>query len=200
MPFKIGDKVKFLNEEGGGEVTRIVDENNVEITDDHGFEYVVRKSELVSEGKSAIDHGEIRERLKEKGGPGSAMEKSGMSGPGRQKMKDYLMESRKYWTSKDKDFIEIDLHIEELIDKPGHMTDGQKLQFQLDHARFCLEEAISMRMKRLVFIHGVGSGVLRHELRQWLTTLTYVHLENANYRRYGIGATEVCIHNDVFNT
>ena len=194
MPFEVGDKVKYLNEEGGGLVLRIVDEYRLEIIDEHGFDYIIKKSEVVSEGKSSVDEKTIKDKLKGFHESESKVHDSQLHNPEFQKIiTDYLMSSRQYWTSKDKDFIEIDLHIEEIVDKPRHMNDGQKLHFQLDHARYCLEEILNIGMKRVVFIHGVGGGVLRHELRKWLNTIQYLDIVNANYHRYGIGATEVRI-------
>jgi len=194
MPFKVGDKVKYLNEEGGGLVLRIIDEENLEIQDEHGFDYIVKKSEVVSEGKNTVNEKAIKDRLKSFNVSGSEGRKSEVPNPKYSNLiTDYLMSSKHYWTSKDKDFIEIDLHIEEIVEKPGNINDGQKLHFQLDHACYCLEEILNMNIRRVIFIHGVGSGILRDELRKWLNTLSYIEIINANYHRYGIGATEVRI-------
>ncbi len=38
MRFKVGDKVKFLNENGGGKVVAIVDSKLVKVETDDGFE------------------------------------------------------------------------------------------------------------------------------------------------------------------
>ena len=47
MDFKIGDKVKFLNDVGGGVVTRIIDKTLVGVLVDDGFEVPVMASELI---------------------------------------------------------------------------------------------------------------------------------------------------------
>lgn len=47
MPFEVGDYVKFLNEKGGGEVIRTFDDGRVEVRDEHGFDYMIKKSEMV---------------------------------------------------------------------------------------------------------------------------------------------------------
>lgn len=47
MRFKVGDKVKFLNENGGGVVTGIVDSRLVKVETDGGFEMPVLSSELI---------------------------------------------------------------------------------------------------------------------------------------------------------
>lgn len=46
MKCKVGDKVRFLNEVGGGKVTR-VDKNTVYVLSDDGFETPVMRSEVI---------------------------------------------------------------------------------------------------------------------------------------------------------
>lgn len=47
MKFKIGDKVKFLNEKGGGTVTKIISPSLVHVSIEEGFDVPVMPSELV---------------------------------------------------------------------------------------------------------------------------------------------------------
>lgn len=47
MKFKIGDKVKFLNESGGGVISKIVSPGMVNVTIEDGFEIPVMISELI---------------------------------------------------------------------------------------------------------------------------------------------------------
>ena len=49
--FKIGDKVRFLNADGFGVVTKILNNKEVEIENDFGFEEVFKIKELVPERK-----------------------------------------------------------------------------------------------------------------------------------------------------
>jgi len=58
-----------------------------------------------------------------------------------------------------------------------------------------LRNAEEKKMKRVIFIHGVGQGVLRQEIRRILNEY-YPHCEfmDAPYHIYGYGATEVRIH------
>jgi hypothetical protein len=48
MKFKIGDKVRFLNEKGEGIITKIINKNSVGVTIEDGFELPFLISELVS--------------------------------------------------------------------------------------------------------------------------------------------------------
>ena len=52
--------------------------------------------------------------------------------------------------------------------------------------------AAEQRIRRVVFIHGVGQGVLRHQIRSRLD-MYYPNctVRDANPREYGSGATEV---------
>lgn len=51
MRFKVGDKVKFLNENGGGTVISILDSKLVKIETDEGFEMPVLNTELIKDAR-----------------------------------------------------------------------------------------------------------------------------------------------------
>lgn len=53
MKFKVGDKVKFLNESGGGEITEIMDDQLVKVRDESGFEIPVLAKELINDAQIA---------------------------------------------------------------------------------------------------------------------------------------------------
>ena len=63
MNFKIGDKVRFLNEPGGGIITKIISTSMVNVAIEEGFEIPTMTSELLlstnSEDKASIFHEEI---------------------------------------------------------------------------------------------------------------------------------------------
>lgn len=52
MQFKIGDKVRFLDEMGGGKVTAILDNRMLKVETDDGFEIPVLSSELIPDYRS----------------------------------------------------------------------------------------------------------------------------------------------------
>ncbi|WP_461599884.1 DNA mismatch repair protein MutS, partial [Winogradskyella sp.] len=64
--------------------------------------------------------------------------------------------------------FEVDLHIHQLTDSTKGMTNFDMMNLQLDTARRQLEFAIRKRIPKMVFIHGVGEGVLRQELETLL--------------------------------
>ena len=90
--------------------------------------------------------------------------------------------------------IEIDLHINELLDDAHGMTNSEILNYQLDKFREVMEKYKSKREQKIVFIHGKGDGVLRkallEELKRKYGTCRY---QDASFQEYGFGATLVTI-------
>lgn len=87
----------------------------------------------------------------------------------------------------------VDLHMEELRNEYSDMTSGEKLEAQLRYFSGKLEEAIRLRKKNLIVIHGVGKGRLRDEVRLILDDYPNITYSDASYETYGYGATEVFI-------
>jgi len=89
---------------------------------------------------------------------------------------------------------EVDLHITELLETEVGMTDKEKLDYQMDAFRAEMKAAIKEKHSRIVFIHGVGNGTLKLEIRRELHRL-YPHFpfQDASFREYGYGATMVIL-------
>ena len=60
--------------------------------------------------------------------------------------------------------FEVDLHINQLVENTRNLDNCDMLSMQLNTAKRKLEYAISKRFSKVVFIHGVGEGVLKREL------------------------------------
>ncbi|MCL2597169.1 MAG: DUF2027 domain-containing protein [Paludibacter sp.] len=92
------------------------------------------------------------------------------------------------------EIIEIDLHINALLDTTKGMTNGQILEYQLNKLHSTLEQYKNNRGQRIVFIHGKGEGILRAEIEKQLKTRykTY-YFQDASFQKYGFGATMVMI-------
>jgi hypothetical protein len=86
---------------------------------------------------------------------------------------------------------EVDLHIEELMDNWSGMSNAQLLDVQLRTVQKELDAAIAAHMRRVVFIHGVGNGRLKTEVRKVLSTYKGIRIHDGSFARYGFGATEV---------
>jgi len=74
------------------------------------------------------------------------------------------------------------------------MSNHEMLNLQIDTAKRQLEFAIRKRIQKIVFIHGVGEGILKEELKYLFGRYENVKCYDADYQKYGLGATEVYIY------
>lgn len=87
---------------------------------------------------------------------------------------------------------EIDLHIESLTEDYKALSSAEILNIQLSRFRDVLSKAQYERWKQLVFIHGVGDGRLKFELRKILgSQFPDTRYQDASFLEYGYGATAV---------
>jgi hypothetical protein len=93
------------------------------------------------------------------------------------------------------DIEEIDLHIEELLDDIRGLDNGQILEIQKARFITALEAGFAAKTKKMVFIHGVGNGRLKYEIRRLLDTqyVGLVRYYDASFQEYGFGATMVIL-------
>ena len=90
--------------------------------------------------------------------------------------------------------LEIDLHINELLDTTAGMSNSDILQYQLQKVREILNEHKNEKGRKIIFIHGKGDGVLRNALITELKTkYKTFYYQDASFREYGYGATQVTI-------
>lgn len=92
------------------------------------------------------------------------------------------------------DTLEVDLHIHELVDNANGLSNKEILDIQVEKVEREMRSAIESRAKRVVFIHGVGQGVLKQEMAKLLKSKfpKYVY-QDASFKEYGYGATMVMI-------
>ena len=90
--------------------------------------------------------------------------------------------------------VEIDLHIDALLDDTTGMGNAEMLNYQLDTFRKVLEEYKRNTGQKIVFIHGKGDGVLRKAILDELKRkYRSYQSQDASFREYGYGATMVTI-------
>lgn len=183
MKMKRGDIVETIDDAIKGTVKR-VSGTTIIVEDANGFEFQFEENELmlVSSSKAldnAIYDTDIESIKKEK-----------------ELSKRKIIQAVK---SKERHIpkFEVDLHIHQLTDSTKGMTNFDMINLQLETARQQLEFAIRKRIPKMVFIHGVGEGVLRQELETLLGRYNNVQFYDADYKTYGIGATEVRIFQNV---
>tara|TARA_R110002124_G_scaffold286985_1_gene469547 strand:- start:2168 stop:2716 length:549 start_codon:yes stop_codon:yes gene_type:complete len=177
MNFIVGDFVAVLDDIVKGTITGIND-THILIKDDTGMIFSYLPSELVK-----VD--ENQHQL------------TAYSEINNQFLQDKIAEnpkkkSQNFSKAKNEVIFEVDLHINQLVNSTNRLDNYDMLTIQLETAKRKLEYAIQKRISKIVFIHGVGEGVLKSEL-VYLFKKYAVKYYDASYKKYGLGATEVAI-------
>ncbi len=175
---KIGDKVSVLDEDISGRVIAILGEI-ITIVDSDGFELQYAKKELVMNSHGVSEYDMIPHNISE-----VLSEKQSKKMVNSKRMKPKVRNLPP---------MIVDLHIHQLLPKTRGLNNFEMLNIQLDEAKRQLNFAISKKIQRIVFIHGVGEGVLRMELEFLLKRYENLKFYDADYQKYGLGATEVYI-------
>lgn len=88
----------------------------------------------------------------------------------------------------------VDLHIAELVDTTAGMSNSDMLNLQIDRFRQVMDANLRNHGMKIIFIHGKGEGVLRNALLKELNYRYKEHdVQDASFREYGFGATQVKI-------
>lgn len=174
-----------LDEDLAGTITEIRGNSIIMETND-GFLMSFNKTELV---KNKMDSSLKNHLFKNTNAQSVISEKEAVSKHKQKKVKT----KERYEAT-----MEIDLHINQLVKHSKSMSNHDMLTLQLDTAKHQLEFAIKKRIPKIVFIHGVGEGVLKVEL-EYLFGRYGVKFYDANYQKYGSGATEVYIYQNPKN-
>ncbi len=175
---QINDRISVLDDDIFGVIVQINAEI-VSILCDDGFEMDFEKSQIVvmdnQLAKDAFKSTSARKVLSEKNIPS--------------KKRNVKVKSK----DRVKPTMEVDLHIHQLIPSDKGLHAHDKLTIQMDTAKRQLDFAISKKIQRVVFIHGIGAGVLRAELEYLFRRYDNVTYEDADYQKYGRGATTIFI-------
>lgn len=90
--------------------------------------------------------------------------------------------------------VEIDLHIDQLLDTTQGMSASDILNYQMETFHRILKENAEKKGRKIVFIHGKGEGVLRTAIEKELKTrYKSYQFQDASFQEYGFGATMVKI-------
>lgn len=195
---EIGVKVRFLNDIGEGTVTKILDSTHVMVEDQDGFEFQHSTGELIL----------VQDREKEAEGYDRAipsvaeiLQQEVSSKTQKLIEKDF---KERYAEANNRpigaDTEEVDLHMHHLVDSQSGLEPAAMLELQLSHFERLLQIGVQQKKKRMIFIHGIGQGVLRHQIwsriEQFYPDCT---CRSADPRRFGNGATEVWIGESAFS-
>lgn len=179
MEFSIGEKVGFLYEKGGGIIKRFEAGQKVIVEDETGFERPFLLSELVKIHSNEYHMEDYSETL---------LEDESLS-----KAHYFIRKETLTGRRRPSEVWEIDLHIEELVDSHVGMSNTQILMKQMSEFRTFYKKAMAKSIPKLIVIHGVGEGVLKHEIHTFLSRKENVEFYDAPYIDYGKGATEIRI-------
>ena len=180
MKFEINDSVAVLDDDLSGTITKI-EGSEITVATTNGFDLKFEAHELVKikdprmMSRSLFSSKSLESVLSEK-------ETKKRQNPPKISSKDRSQPA-----------MEVDLHINQLIKNPRGMQNHEMLDLQIETAKRRLEFAIQNRIQRIVFIHGVGEGVLKLELEYLFKRYEGLKFYDANYQKYGQGATEVYI-------
>lgn len=174
--FNKGDNVTVLDDAMDGIVTNVIG-NEITVLTTDGFELKFAPKELLKingdELKMGIGNQPIALILKDKEIP---------------KPRSFVREKK---SKKEVPVPEFDLHIEKLVQNFRGMNNYDILTLQTETAQRHIEFAVRNRIPKIVFIHGVGEGVLKAELDFLLGRYDQISFKDGNYQKYGSGATEV---------
>ena len=171
---KVGDLVSVIDEDANGRITQIKQQSIVVVADEDGFELEYTSKELI---KIDEEHELEYDRSVEK------------TDHGKDKVYKKLNPVRHK-----KDVVEVDLHIEELVEDHRGWSNAEILLHQLDKFEKVLSSAFQTGKRKMVVIHGRGDGVLRFEIRKKLRDYPGIEVHDASYKTYGQGATEILLH------
>ncbi|MEE3999342.1 Smr/MutS family protein [Tenacibaculum sp. FZY0031] len=178
MCLEIGNKVAVIDANINGVVVKLIG-NDVFILDSDGMEYCFAKKELV---RIELDQSELS-KYSDINNP---MLKAKIQSKEKKKKTSFVKDKKEV-------VMEVDLHVEKLVKSTRGMDNFDILSLQINTAKHKLEYCMSKKISKLVFIHGVGDGVLKTEL-QYLLNNYAVKYYDASYQKYGQGATEVYIY------
>lgn len=113
------------------------------------------------------------------------------------KDKDRKETDKRYKSSKsgeNKGVEEVDLHINELVDNHSELSNSEILDIQMSRFTTTLDGGIIAGTRKMVFIHGLGNGRLKHEVQKTLDRkYPKLKYQDASFKEYGYGATMVII-------
>lgn len=144
--------------------------------DEEAFVVTVFEENMLTDSVKSLDKNEIKQILTQK-----EVENKRINQPKRFKKSEELNEV-------------VDLHIHELIDDEKGLSNAEMLEIQLKTFKKRMDEAIKKKSKSIVFIHGIGNGKLKMELRRELDRQYKKYsYQDASFREYGWGATMVIL-------
>jgi len=176
MRFQIGNIVRVIDEAIEGEIINISAQAiTIRTIDDFDFEFQPHEIVVIKENQKELSKfSDINNSLLQ------------------EKLKEGTTKKSVFKRDKNEVILEVDLHIEQLVPSTRNLDTFDILNYQLRHAKGKLEWAMAKRISKIIFIHGVGDGILKKELFGLLKRYP-VRFTDASFKKYGYGATEVSL-------
>lgn len=168
--------MRLLDEPVTGTVVRGLGNDVFEVLTEDGFHYEIHGDRLIEERVDEFDHANVF--------PFQLAEAEGdTSNAGSNQSKGHAQER----------ILEVDLHFEALPQYSRQCHPAEILKLQLNHLREQIRHARTVKIRRLIVIHGVGEGVLRENVINLLESMERIEHFDASFAKYGRGATEVLL-------
>lgn len=180
MNLTVGDKVTVVDEAISGTVLKI-EGNTVFIETNDGFLLDFQEKELLK----IVDKDPLKSRVFSDHSFSTVLSEKEQN----TRKKSVKVKPK----DRNKPAMEVDLHIHNLTENTRNLSNYDMLTLQVDTAKRQLEFAIGKRIQKIVFIHGVGEGVLKMELETLFDRYDNVKYYAADFQKYGLGATEVYV-------
>lgn len=191
--FKVGDRVRFLHQSGEGVVLAIEEGGHALVVEDSdGFPMRFSAKECLPVPNAAEEAKAYASKDITKG---ELLERNVDERILKASQKDFDVKYKNPDATnmrKRDEHMEVDLHFHALTGARDRATPHEMLSLQLEHFDRMMRRAEEKRIPRIIFIHGVGQGRLRQEIRDALTAYwPHCSCREGDPRKYGHGATEV---------
>ncbi|MEC8598427.1 MAG: Smr/MutS family protein [Bacteroidota bacterium] len=191
--FSVGDRVRFLHQIGEG-IVQAVEENGqtLLVEDGDGFPMRFAAKDCLPVPNAAE---EVRAYASKEISKGELLERNVDETVLKAAQKDFDVKYRNPNATnmrKRDEHMEVDLHYHVLTGVRDSASPHEMLSLQMEHFDRMMRRAEEKRIPRIVFIHGVGQGRLRQEIRDALASYwPQCTCREGDPRKYGHGATEV---------
>lgn len=160
---KIGDLVSVIDDNLKGKISG-VQENLVQIEDEHGFVYEIEKDKIVLYNHNIYDEIFITTK------------------------KEY---SEKLNKKSEINTQSIDLHFEKLVKNPTDFESWERMMIQREKLIEKLEFCRVNNLKKLNIIHGIGDGTLQNMVHEILRGFANIEYEDHDFFYHSSGTVEV---------
>ncbi len=160
---KIGDSVSIIDENLKGKIISISGEE-IQIQDEHGFEYFFHQSRVVVQNKNLYH--DISVVKKE--------------------------ETTKNISKKHaKNETVLDLHFDRLVKNPQKYDPWERLFIQKEKLQETLDFCRANKIKNLEIIHGLGDGTLQNMVYEVLKNSTHIEFEENEFFKHSSASVRV---------